>query len=191
MFQVSKAKDNVYFNQFSEYNTQSFIPQKHIESHQHSFVTALSANHMPTEAEEKSMSTLIHKLKETDSISQSKKLTHEIKQMAKQLADDIQWMRNHYFTVENDGTDRVYGRMADGYTDFERDGYIRALVHYYQCENELSSLPNNLNFSIIKMVAPHHSGRVYGDIQALTELAKGKSANLPDLTYNRGSLQFG
>lgn len=129
MFQVSSTKSSIPLTPTCEYSTQNFIPQKHMESHQHSFVTELSANHLPTEAEGKPMSTLINKLKGTDSIADAKKLTNEIKTAAKKLADGIQEMRNNYFTVENEDTDLVYGRMAEGYTDSDRDKYIRALEH--------------------------------------------------------------
>lgn len=191
MFQVSSTKSSIPLTPTSEYSTQNLIPQKHMESHQHSFVTELSANHFPTEAEGKPMSTLINKLKGTDSIADAKKLTNEIKTAAQKLANNIQEMRNNYFTVENENTDWVYGRMAEGYTDSDRDKYIRALVHYFQCDNELTSLPNDLDFSIRRIAAPHHSGQVYGDWKALENLIKGQSAYLPDLTYNRGSTQFG
>ncbi|EPL6456255.1 hypothetical protein [Providencia rettgeri] len=60
MFQVSSTKGNVPLTPTSVYSTQNFIPQSHMESYQHSFVTELSANHRPTEAEEKPMSTLIN-----------------------------------------------------------------------------------------------------------------------------------
>lgn len=173
-------------------NPQNIETQKQRSSlHQNSYVVELSANHIPTEIQEKPMLLLIDNLKTTDSKSKSESLIDKIKVKSKELANNIEWMRDTYFTIENNGTDDVYGRMSDGYTDTDRDAYIRALVHYQQCDNKLKSLINDPNFSMKKELTPHHSGQVHGDWVALEKLIEGKKAKLPDLTYNCSDLQCG
>lgn len=176
---------------YMESEIPSEIPKEHLQSHQDSFVTALNANHLPTEIQEKPLFLLINKLKNSDSIKESKELIKKIKSKAKELADDIQDMRNTYFTVENEGTDEVYGRLVDGYTDVDRDKYIRALVHYKNADNQLNLLDLPHKLSIKEILAPYHRMQVYGDWEALNKLQNKGSVSLPNLIYNRGDIQFG
>lgn len=185
------ALSTLKHDQLGTISSKKPIQEKHIERHKDSFVTQLDANHIPTEAQKKDTSELLYRLENTDSIRQATQLMKEVVNNLEEMQKNILCVRESYFKVINDNIDSVYGVLVKGYTRQDRDNYIKALVHYSDVLKELNAF---LDESVLKkpqLPSLHHSSGMYGDLKALERLRQGKSAELPNLTYNQNRTQFG
>ncbi|EHR8837577.1 type III effector [Shigella flexneri] len=109
--------------------------------------------------------------------------------------------RESVFEVLNVGTDEVKGVLREGMTTEDRDEYIRGLFFVYSLKVQIGEFRADKGYEKSKvdaLLSPHHSSELYGDLKAMNTLVQGRDQDLPlqehifvpDLTYNKGSLQF-
>lgn len=163
------------------------------------FSTRLNEGHFPTIEQKKTMSDLLDKLKNTDSLKDIKIVSADIKAEADKMYKEIHWMRKNYFEIKNIGTDKVYGQLANNYQMTDQYRYIRALIHYEEVSKNLEALCHEMKIPsiFIEPLAGPLEWELIGDLNALDDLMngitkgkKGRKITLPDLTYNRGQIQF-
>ncbi|HBN1812450.1 TPA: T3SS effector caspase inhibitor NleF [Escherichia coli] len=110
--------------------------------------------------------------------------------------------RNSVFEVKNENTDEVVGALRVGMTIEDRDSYVRDLFFLHSLKVKIEESRQGKEDSeckIYNLLCPHHSSELYGDLRAMKCLVEGCSDDfnpfdiirVPDLTYNKGSLQFG
>lgn len=110
--------------------------------------------------------------------------------------------RKNVFEVINEGTDEVRGALREGMTIEDRDGYIRELFFVYSLKVKIDEHRVDKGYKESKvdtLLSPHHATALYGDLKAINFLIQGGDQDLPfqehvfvpDLTYNKGALQFG
>lgn len=81
-------------------------------------------------------------------------------------------LREQLFEVFNENTDEVFGQTRQGVTSEQVSAYVKMVQELYE-------LNGNKPYG-------HHSGPIFGDMRALEE-----GREVPDLIYNRGSIQCG
>ncbi|EJW5750885.1 T3SS effector caspase inhibitor NleF [Escherichia coli] len=110
--------------------------------------------------------------------------------------------RNSVFEVRNENTDEVVGALRAGMTIEDRDSYIRDLFFLHSLKVKIEESRQGKEDSkckVYNLLCPHHSSELYGDLRAMKCLVEGCSDDfnpfdiirVPDLTYNKGSLQCG
>ncbi|BAT43855.1 NleF caspase inhibitor [Escherichia albertii] len=120
----------------------------------------------------------------------------------KDLVDALMAQRAEVFEVQNEGTDNVKGALREGKTTDDRDCYVRDLLLLYTLKTGMDDVRTEKGLAPCKvddLLEPHHSTEFAGDLKALKCLVEGRSddyapgepVQVPDLTYNKGSMQFG
>ncbi|HAT8012410.1 NleF caspase inhibitor [Citrobacter rodentium] len=110
--------------------------------------------------------------------------------------------RNNVFEVINEDTDEVTGALRAGMTIEDRDSYIRDLFFLHSLKVKIEESrqdKEDWKCKVYDLLCPHHSSELYGDLRAIKCLVEGCSDDfspfdtikVPDLTYNKGSLQIG
>lgn len=103
-----------------------------------------------------------------------------------QLFLEVRTLRSQTFEYVNKDTDRVYGKLREGYTAADRDIYIAKLGELHTLLTAIDKLSKANEHVDTKAVAfIHHGSFIFGDLKALS---KGKP--VPDFSYNSGSIQF-
>lgn len=184
MFGVSlNTSDNIYNALASGNTTKESKP----------FVTQLEACHCPNEVQEakiKNVSKLIDQLETTDSIKQIKELKNQIKTDICNIVEKTDNMRAEHFYCKNSGADQVEGFLKENSTYIDRDNYIQQLVFLKEVLVEIER-SKYLKDNSLSEYGLGHITAVYGDLKSLDELLSNAPAKVPDLTYNKGRIQFG
>lgn len=81
-------------------------------------------------------------------------------------------LREQLFEVFNENTDEVFGLTREGVTKEQVSAYVCMVKELYELND--------------RKPYGHHSGPIFGDMRALQE-----GREVPDLIYNRGSIQCG
>lgn len=174
------------------------------------YVTELNAHHHPERDQNKHINEMICLVKNTDSIRERNSLVGEIKSSMREMTNDLHILRNKTFIVKKADTvdaDDDLGILAKNHTSNDRDNYIKSLSNYHDIITQLGEGLGNddmykrscSRFSIEQDLAMqalgydevpgpstslHHSGSLYGDLCALSDLESGEPAEVPDFRYN-------
>lgn len=167
-----------------------FLTQSNENNARNAYVCEMNGNHIPNNAQ----SAFIKMVVEHYEKSESRVSRDEIAVKIKEYIDDVYKMRCDVFEIVNDNTNQVYGRLKENCTEVDRDKYIQKLNALLELNDEIKRVKDYKGFASGKVddaLYLHHSCSVYGDLQSLSSLQKGERSQVPELTYNRGSSQFG
>lgn len=158
-------------------------------------VNELNAYHLLDSSQQNEVDSIINSYS-TSNKEQRNQLGKKIDIMRGKLFDT----RNETYQFADEGTDSVRGEFKLGKSTNDRDHYIRMLVAFNSIKKGIEKVREDKGFArcdVDVSLHTHHSSSVYGDLQSLNKLldengARADStAHLPNLTYNKGELQFG
>ncbi|WP_265694007.1 NleF caspase inhibitor [Providencia rustigianii] len=178
---------------FSDVSTQGNTKNNGLNSS--TTVNELNAYHLLDSSQQNEVDSMINAY----SISNKEQRNQLISKIDK-IVDDLFEIRNSVYQFINEGTDSVRGEFKPGKNANDRDHYIRMLVAFNTINNGIEKVREDKGFAkcdVDVSLHLHHSSSVYGDLQSLNKLLSENStradstAHLPNLTYNKGELQFG
>ncbi|EFA4879965.1 type III effector [Escherichia coli] len=118
------------------------------------------------------------------------------------FVNNLMEKRNSVFELKNENTDDVKGALRKGMTTDDRDDYVRDLFFVYSLKVKIEKERAEKGYTPCKVdaiLSPHHTTELFGDLKAIKCLVEGrgddvspfKTILVPDLTYNKGAVQFG
>ncbi len=153
-------------------------------------VTRLDDIPLPTEAQLTRIDETVELLRNLRGEEARKPVRDEIIRSKEALSH----LRNEIFEVLNEDTDDVFGKLREGRTRADRNDYIQKLQCYELLRTNIEKMQDEHELranEVNSVFDEHHSTALYGDLKQLRLAKEGKEFTLPDLTYNRGSRQFG
>lgn len=161
-------------------------------------VSELNHNHILTPEQEEKVAVMVTAYSCATNTSEREDLYPPIKD----LVDALMTKRAEVFEVQNEGTDNVKGALREGKTTDDRDRYVRDRLFLYTLKTGMDDVRAEKGLAPCKvddLLNPHHTTEFAGDLKALKCLVEGRSddyapgepVQVPDLTYNKGSMQFG
>lgn len=158
-------------------------------------VNELNAYHLLDSSQQNEVDSIINAYSMSN-----KEQRNQLSSRVDKMVDNLFETRNMTYQFFDEGTDSVRGEFNPGKTTNDRDHYIRMLVAFNAIKNGIEKVKEDKGFARCDVDASlhlHHASSIYGDLQSLNNLlskngASGNSTTpLPNLTYNKGELQFG
>lgn len=160
------------------------------ENTRNACVCELNGNHIPNSSQREFIKMVVEHYEKAESKVKRDEIAVEIKA----FMNDVSKMRNDVFEVVNENTDHIFGRLKANCTEVDRDRYIQKLNTIFELNDEIGKSKEYKGFAngeVDKALWLHHSSSLYGDLESLAAVREGEREQVPALTYNKSSIQFG